>query len=202
MVLVHPCNLNPYEFTIFILALSIPILLLLYPNRHTTTKTGTRDCMDFTDLTSLTTFGFRGEALASLSHVSLLTVTTRTAEQNCAYRLTYRNGNPVGNAAPCAGNTGTTILAEDLFYNTPIRRAALRSPREEFARVAEVVAHGNVHKKTNNRNKGHSRLQFFGRGVMIDFSTTDLGDARNQGGRTNRGQSGIVVTPSNTIRTR
>lgn len=95
---------------------------------------------DFSELSSLCTFGFRGEALCSLSHVSLLTVTTRTAGQTCAYRLSYRNANPMGNPVPCAGNTGTTILAEDMFYNTPIRRAALRSAREECSRVAEVVS--------------------------------------------------------------
>ncbi|KAA0191709.1 DNA mismatch repair protein Mlh1 [Fasciolopsis buskii] len=108
--------------------------------RFTTSK-----LRDFSELSSLCTFGFRGEALCSLSHVSLLTVTTRTAGQTCAYRLSYRNANPMGNPVPCAGNTGTTILAEDMFYNTPIRRAALRSAREECSRVAEVVSQYAIH---------------------------------------------------------
>ncbi|CAL8085839.1 unnamed protein product [Calicophoron daubneyi] len=114
----------------------LPILC----ERFTTSK-----IHEFTDLSTLCTFGFRGEALASLSHVSLLTVTTRTAQQNCAYRLSYRSGCPTGKPTPCAGNQGTSIMAEDLFYNTPLRKAVLRSPREEFARVAEVVSQYAIH---------------------------------------------------------
>ncbi|TGZ61537.1 hypothetical protein CRM22_007947 [Opisthorchis felineus] len=114
----------------------LPILC----ERFTTSK-----LHEFSDLSTLSTFGFRGEALASLSHVSLLSVTSRTSDQKCAYRMSYRNGNPSGKAAACAGNKGTTVLAEDLFYNAPVRRTAVRSPREEFARVADVVAQYAVH---------------------------------------------------------
>ncbi|CAH8605140.1 unnamed protein product [Dicrocoelium dendriticum] len=109
--------------------------LPLLCERFTTSK-----LREFEDLSKLTTFGFRGEALASLSHVSLLTVTSRTAHEQCAYRVSYRNGKPTERAIACAGNQGTTILAEDLFYNTPLRRAALNNPREEFSRIAEVVS--------------------------------------------------------------
>uniref|UniRef100_A0A0X3NRR8 DNA mismatch repair protein Mlh1 n=1 Tax=Schistocephalus solidus TaxID=70667 RepID=A0A0X3NRR8_SCHSO len=99
----------------------------------------------FEDLSHLATFGFRGEALASLSYVSRLTVTTRPADQPFAFKMDYREGKPLASARPCAGNPGTNITAEDLFFNVPVRREALRSPREEFSRVSEVVSKYSLH---------------------------------------------------------
>ena len=62
------------------------------------------------------------------------------------YRATYRDGKVVaGNpgqpaeARPCAGNHGTLITVEDLFYNMPSRKKALKSPSEEYSRIADVV---------------------------------------------------------------
>lgn len=46
---------------------------------------------------------------------------------------------------PIAGNQGTQIIVEDLFYNVPIRRKALRSPGEEYQKVSEVVGRYAVH---------------------------------------------------------
>ncbi|VDQ03201.1 unnamed protein product [Trichobilharzia regenti] len=109
----------------------LPILC----ERFTTSK-----LRDFSDLGKISTFGFRGEALASLSHVALVSVTTRTANQNYAFKVKYRAGNPESKPTPCAGNPGTTIVAKDLFYNAPMRRAALRNGREELSRITDVVA--------------------------------------------------------------
>ncbi|KAF8570211.1 hypothetical protein P879_03307 [Paragonimus westermani] len=114
----------------------LPILC----ERFTTSK-----LHEFSDLNKLNTFGFRGEALASLSHVCLLSVTTRTSDQVCAYRCAYRNGKLTEQPVPCAGNPGSTITAEDLFYNAPLRKAALCNPREEFARVVDVVSQYAIH---------------------------------------------------------
>ena len=93
----------------------------------------------FEDLTRVETYGFRGEALASISHVARVTITSMTAGGGAAYRANFANGRMVGEPKPCAGVRGTTICVEDMFYNVPARRAALRNPSEEYARILEVV---------------------------------------------------------------
>ena len=109
----------------------LPILC----ERHTTSKLS-----KFEDLSAMSTFGFRGEALASISFVANLTVTTMTRGATHALKASYCDGAlDGGGARPCAGNPGTTITVENLFYNVPTRRKALKSPHEEFAKVLDVV---------------------------------------------------------------
>ncbi|KAI5820984.1 hypothetical protein BZA77DRAFT_300472 [Pyronema omphalodes] len=106
----------------------------------------------FEDLESIGTYGFRGEALASISMIAHLTVTTKTKDSNCAWRAVYADGKLVppkpGQSAdpkPCAGRQGTQITVEDLFYNTPSRRRAFRSSSEEYAKILDVVGRYAVH---------------------------------------------------------
>ena len=103
--------------------------------RFTTSK-----LQKFEDLQSIATYGFRGEALASISHVAHVSITTRTSDSKCAWKGQYMDGKLKAAIKPCAGNVGTQITAEDLFYNVATRRKALRSPAEEHAKVAEVVS--------------------------------------------------------------
>ncbi|KAJ5250523.1 hypothetical protein N7489_000933 [Penicillium chrysogenum] len=121
----------------------LPILC----ERFTTSK-----LKEFEDLTSIGTYGFRGEALASISHIAHLTVTTKTAGSSCAWRAHYGDGKlipakPGQNAAPkaTAGRGGTQITVEDLFYNVPTRRRAFRSASEEYAKILDVVGRYAVH---------------------------------------------------------
>tara|TARA_B110000971_G_C19959658_1_gene477360 strand:+ start:762 stop:1355 length:594 start_codon:yes stop_codon:yes gene_type:complete len=109
----------------------LPILC----ERHTTSK-----LTNFEDLGAMTTFGFRGEALASMSFVANLTVTTMTKDAPHATRASYADGVLTQEGTmPTSGVPGTTITVENLFYNVPTRKRALRSPSEEFGKVLEVT---------------------------------------------------------------
>ncbi|KAM3071077.1 DNA mismatch repair protein Mlh1 [Clarireedia jacksonii] len=106
----------------------------------------------FEDLTSIGTYGFRGEALASISHIAHLTVTTRTKDSNCAFRAHYDSGHLIpakpgqsSEPKPIAGRPGTQIMVEDLFYNVPTRRRAFRSASEEYNKILDVVGRYAIH---------------------------------------------------------
>ncbi|THW01653.1 DNA mismatch repair protein MutL [Aureobasidium pullulans] len=123
--------------------------LPLLCQRHTTSK-----IKEFEDLTSIGTYGFRGEALASISHIAHLTVTTKTRESSCAWKAYYTNENltPVKpgqtpDPKPCAGKQGTQITVEDLFYNVPTRRRAFRSSSEEYAKILDIIGKYSIHCK-------------------------------------------------------
>lgn len=115
--------------------------------RFTTSK-----LKSFEDLQSIGTYGFRGEALASISHIAHLSITTKTADSSCAWKAHYAAGKlapakPGQSADPkaCAGRQGTQIQVEDLFYNVPTRRRAFRSASEEYAKIMEQVGKYAVH---------------------------------------------------------
>uniref|UniRef100_A0A667GY34 MutL homolog 1 n=1 Tax=Lynx canadensis TaxID=61383 RepID=A0A667GY34_LYNCA len=84
-------------------------------------------------------------ALASISHVAHVTITTKTADAKCAYRASYSDGKLTAPPKPCAGNQGTQITVEDLFYNISTRRKALKNPSEEYGKILEVVGRYSIH---------------------------------------------------------
>ncbi|ANB13584.1 mismatch repair ATPase MLH1 [Sugiyamaella lignohabitans] len=117
----------------------LPILC----ERFTTSKIKT-----FDDLTSIESYGFRGEALASISHIAHVTVTTRTKDEQVAWKAQYLDGAIVPRGSkpkPQAGKVGTQITVEDLFFNVPSRKRAFRSPSEEYTKILDVVGRYIVH---------------------------------------------------------
>lgn len=102
--------------------------------RHATSKISTLE-----DLESILSLGFRGEALASISSVSRLTLTSRTAEQNEAWQAYAQGREMEVEIQPASHPIGTTIQVANLFFNTPARRKFLRTNKTEFAHIDEVV---------------------------------------------------------------
>jgi DNA mismatch repair protein MutL len=102
--------------------------------RHATSKISKLD-----DLDSIISLGFRGEALASISSVARLTLTSRTAEQTEAWQV-YAEGRDMQPVIkPAAHPVGSTVEVLDLFYNTPARRRFLKTEKTEFMHIEEFV---------------------------------------------------------------
>jgi DNA mismatch repair protein MutL len=90
------------------------------------------------DLDTARSFGFRGEALPSIAAVSVVTMTTRTADAASATRAVVKAG-AIETVAPHGAPPGTTVEVARLFFNTPARMKFLKSPSREQALIAEVV---------------------------------------------------------------
>ncbi|HAU4328791.1 TPA: DNA mismatch repair endonuclease MutL [Citrobacter freundii] len=102
--------------------------------RHATSKIASLD-----DLEAIVSLGFRGEALASISSVSRLTLTSRTQEQPEAWQA-YAEGRDMDvTVKPAAHPVGTTLEVLDLFYNTPARRKFMRTEKTEFNHIDEII---------------------------------------------------------------
>ncbi|KAF5284186.1 hypothetical protein FQR65_LT00186 [Abscondita terminalis] len=99
----------------------------------------------FEDLSKIATYGFRGEALASISHVAHLSIQSKTENDKCAYKASYLDGKLKEGPKPVAGNQGTLIVVEDLFYNMNVRKSALKSGTEEYQKISEVIGKYAVH---------------------------------------------------------
>lgn len=108
--------------------------LQLALSRHATSKIASLD-----DLEQILSLGFRGEALASISSVSRLTLTSKPPAQEAAWQASCEGREMAVTATPAAHPDGTTIDVADLFYNTPARRKFLRTEKTEFQHIDEVV---------------------------------------------------------------
>ncbi len=103
-------------------------------SRHATSKIHTLD-----DLEAIMSLGFRGEALASISSVSRLTITSRPATQEQAWAAQSEGRDMAVKLLPAAHPIGTSVEVLDLFFNTPARRKFLRTEKTEFAHIDELI---------------------------------------------------------------
>ena len=108
---------------------------LLAFERHSTSKLRTVD-----DLLSISTLGFRGEALPSIASVARVTLETETGEQDSGTRIEIAGGK-ILHVDDAALPRGTTLSVADLFFNTPARRKFLRAEATELAHVTALVTH-------------------------------------------------------------
>ena len=89
------------------------------------------------DLFTISTLGFRGEALASIASVAHLSIVSSNGSDDGA-ELSIFNGE-LGELAPAANIDGTQVTIRDLFYNTPARRKFLKTPRTEARKIIDMV---------------------------------------------------------------
>ncbi|KAG1669863.1 hypothetical protein FOA52_012451 [Chlamydomonas sp. UWO 241] len=105
-----------------------------------TLKYHTSKIQEFGDLSSLSTFGFRGEALSSLCAVSDLAVITRTADMEAGVRLEYDGEGRIHSQEPCPRAIGTTLAVRSLFKPLPVRhKEFLRNLKREYTKLQTVL---------------------------------------------------------------
>jgi len=102
--------------------------------RHATSKIHELD-----DLEGVATLGFRGEALASISSVSRLSLTSSNDDTGAGWKVQAEGRDMEAVVIPAAHTRGTTVEVRDLFFNTPARRKFLRTDKTEFSHLEEVV---------------------------------------------------------------
>ncbi|WAP63321.1 DNA mismatch repair endonuclease MutL [Pseudomonas fortuita] len=102
--------------------------------RHATSK-----IRELEDLEGVLSLGFRGEALASISSVARLTLTSRTANASEAWQVETEGRDMTPRVQPAAHPVGTSVEVRDLFFNTPARRKFLKAEKTEFDHLQEVI---------------------------------------------------------------
>jgi DNA mismatch repair protein MutL len=108
--------------------------MLLALERHATSKIST-----VSDIFSIRTLGFRGEALPSICSVSKMEITSRTSDQLTAHRLKAQGGEFI-TIDEVGAPAGTTIEVRDLYYNTPARRKFLKADKTETGHIIDTIS--------------------------------------------------------------
>ncbi|TXT60457.1 MAG: putative DNA mismatch repair protein MutL [Promethearchaeota archaeon] len=101
--------------------------------RHTSSK-----IRDVEDLETLTSLGFRGEALASIAAVSQIEITSRTNKNQMGIKLIIEGGK-ILDKREVSCSIGTNIKVKNLFYNLPVRRKFLKSNATELGHITDII---------------------------------------------------------------
>lgn len=158
--------------------------LLLSIERHATSKISKKD-----DLYNLYTYGFRGEALSSISAVSKMSISSRVEESEVGSQITVLGGK-VTSLKDVQRNRGTTIEIKELFFNTPARLKFLRKPSTEYINIKDsiiqealsnpdvaimLILDGKVSIKTSGNGLDNAIVEIFGKNVLKNMKKFKLG---------------------------
>lgn len=158
--------------------------LLLAIERHATSKISTKD-----DLYNLITYGFRGEALSSISAVSKINMSSRTKDDQVGNYITVSGGKVTG-IGQLQRNIGTTIEVKELFFNTPARLKFLRKTSTEYSNIKDIIIQealcnpdiaitlvldDKVSIKTSGNGIENTIVEIFGSKVLKNLKSFDLG---------------------------
>lgn len=158
--------------------------LLLSIERHATSKISKKD-----DLYNLYTYGFRGEALSSISAVSKMSISSRVEESEVGSQITVLGGK-VTSLKDVQRNRGTTIEIKELFFNTPARLKFLRKLSTEYINIKDIIIQealsnpdvaimlildGKVSIKTSGNGLDNAIVEIFGKNVLKNMKKFKLG---------------------------
>lgn len=126
-------------YLVFIYLLSKKIIFLSL-SLFTGLKHHTSKLREFTDLTEVNTFGFRGEALSSLCALSELSIVTRHSTSEHGFKLEFDKNGTLSKKEPCAREKGTTVHIKNIFKNLPVRAKEFqKNLKKEYARTIQVL---------------------------------------------------------------
>ena len=158
--------------------------VLLSVERHATSKISTKE-----DLSNILTYGFRGEALSSISAVSKMSISSKTEEDEIGTFVTL-SGGKVTNIKEVPREKGTEIEIKELFFNTPARLKFLRKESTEFRYIKDIVtqealanpnisiillSNGKEVLRTSGRGMKNTLLEIFGKNILQNLISFPLG---------------------------
>ncbi len=132
--------------------------------RHATSKIA-----DASDLNEIRSYGFRGEALSSISAVARVEMITKTKNEISGVRMTLE-GSEEGDLEEIGAPDGTTVVVRNLFFNVPVRKKFLKSPQTEGSYISDLMEHLAL---------SHPSIAFrFMNGNQLKFATSGSGDLK------------------------
>uniref|UniRef100_A0A0N5A2M6 DNA_mis_repair domain-containing protein n=1 Tax=Parastrongyloides trichosuri TaxID=131310 RepID=A0A0N5A2M6_PARTI len=148
--------------------------LEIVAERFTTSKLTSTE-----DLKKMQTYGFRGEALASISYVSNLSISSKTKDSKVAHVANFTSGKLNGDIKTCAGKNGTTITVRDLFYNLATRKKSYNNFNDEGKRIADIISRYAIENPnisfTFKNNSGKNSFRTHGKNNIKECVSSLLG---------------------------